>query len=916
MTTAPDTVKEADRLAALERYGLLDTPPDAAFDSITQAAADLCETPIALITLVDSTRQWFKSCVGMNVSETSRDVAFCSHAILSPTELLEVEDATLDERFLDNPLVTGEPNIRFYAGRPLVTPDGFALGTLCVIDRQPRRLSEPQRDALDSLANAILAIFEERRQYVGRQELAEARESALGAVLEASINEIFMFDETTLRFVHVNQGARENLGYTMDELRELTPVDIKPEFSLETFIAAIKPLRDGIRSKIDFLTVHERKDGSTYPVEVHLQRSEFDSTPVFVAIILDITERTQTEEALAQARLFLESAPDATIIINGSGKIEVANSQTVALLGYGHNELRGLPVETLVPKRYRDGHAAHREAYSANPTVREMGSDLDLYAVTKDDREFPIEVSLSPIQTGDGTLVAAAIRDITARKETQEALRESEERYRDLFENANDLIQSVAPDGSLFYVNPTWRRTLGYSEAEIAKLSMFDVIHADSQAHCQEIFGRVMAGETIDHLEAAFVTKTGELVYVEGSASCRMRDGKPVSTRAIFHDVTERKHHDDALRHAKDIAESATAGKSRFLAAASHDLRQPLQAIGMYLSVLGRLHDQPKQHEVGDKMLKSLDTMGELLDALLDISKLDGGSVVPEKRDIPLREIVDRIVTDNVQQAEEKGLQMDWSCDDCSVHTDPALLERVIENFVTNAIRYTEEGRIRLVGTRGDGIARIAVTDTGIGMPAESLDKVFDEYYQLDNDVRDRRKGLGLGLSIVKHIARLLDHPLDVSSVEGEGSTFTVEVPLGAPVSVKPEIQAAPARGDREPIVLFVDDDPAVVDATSMMLEAMGIVVHSALNGDDALAHLASGVRPDIVVSDYRLPGYNGIEVVRRVRAATSNDLPTVLMTGDTSAKEIESADLSNCTVLHKPVDTSRLINLIESLTA
>jgi two-component system CheB/CheR fusion protein len=185
--------------------------------------------------------------------------------------------------------------------------------------------------------------------------------------------------------------------------------------------------------------------------------------------------------------------------------------------------------------------------------------------------------------------------------------------------------------------------------------------------------------------------------------------------------------------------------------------------------------------------------------------------------------------------------------------------------------------------------------------------------------VRDRRKGLGLGLSIVKHIAQLLDHPLDVTSVPGEGSTFAVHVPLVQMIepAVKGRVpEKESVRTVRKPIVLFVDDDPAIVDATTMLLNVSGFQLHSALNGDEAMAHLANGVRPDIVVSDFRLPGYNGVEVIRRVRQATVDDLPAILMTGDTSGEEIVKANLGNCMVLHKPVDTGRLTSLIEALTA
>ena len=497
-------------------------------------------------------------------------------------------------------------------------------------------------------------------------------------------------------------------------------------------------------------------------------------------------------------------------------------------------------------------------------------------------------------------------------------LRESEERYRELFENADDLIQSVRSDGSFMYVNPAWRRTLGYSEEEIDGLTLFQIIHPDDHAHCRTIFDRLVSGQSVERIEARFVTKSGEDVLVEGNASCRFKDGSPVATRAIFHDVTRHAEAERSLQDAKEAAESAANTKSRFLAAASHDLRQPLQSLGLYLSVLERRLEQPRQKEISAKIRKSLDTMAELLDALLDISKLDGGSITLEKRDFRIQELLDRIVTDNIQQAEKKGLHLICTSADCVVHTDPGLLERVIENFVTNAIRYTERGRVSIDCQCSGDTARIAVTDTGIGIAKHDLDKVFEEYYQLDNPVRDKRKGLGLGLSIVKHIALLLDHPLDVTSVPGEGSTFAVEVPVGrAEVErVQPRAPAkAPARVDREPIVLLVDDDPAIVDATTMLLRSAGVQVHSASSGGDALAQIKAGMRPDLVVSDYRLPGYSGVEVIQRVRQATVDDLPAVLMTGDTSAHEAETAKLSNCTILHKPVDTDRLLSVIEDLT-
>jgi len=225
------------------------------------------------------------------------------------------------------------------------------------------------------------------------------------------------------------------------------------------------------------------------------------------------------------------------------------------------------------------------------------------------------------------------------------------------------------------------------------------------------------------------------------------------------------------------LANQANLGKSRFLTAASHDLRQPLQSTGLYLSVLLSELEDPAKREIGDKMRQSLHVMGELLDALLDISTLDSGSVIPEIETFPVQNLLDRVASAVGPQAEEKGLSLHIEPSPLYVKSDLVLLQRIVENFVTNAVRYTEAGETRVVCQKDGDNVRIDVSDTGMGIPEEALATVFEEYFQLDNQHRDRRKGLGLGLSIVKHIARLLDHQVDVRSIVGEGSVFSVSLP-------------------------------------------------------------------------------------------------------------------------------------------
>lgn len=622
----------------------------------------------------------------------------------------------------------------------------------------------------------------------------------------------------------------------------------------------------------------------------------------------------------AQYRDLFEAAPDATVIVDEAGKIVVVNSQITRVFGYEPDELVGNLVETLIAGNYRVEHAALRGAYSKQPESPSVTAGTGLFGRRKDGSEFPVDISLTPLRTKDGTWIASAIRDVSDRVEADQNLHARQEFSDQVVNTLQGIVLLLDKQARVMLCNPYFENLTGYAAGEaLGRDWVTTFIPKTEQNTIRDYFNAVMRKGMNDGHINAIVLKSGEERLIQWHAKTLSdAEGQTVGLLCTGYDVTEQIANVSALEEARKEAERANAGKSRFLAAASHDLRQPLQSLGLYLSVLSRQSDVTRLSEITDKMRQSLETMGELLNALLDISKLDGGSIQAEKRDLPLNSLLDRIVTDNVQQARAKGLELVCESTDCVVHSDPVLLERIVGNFVTNAIRYTEHGRVTISCRLHDTVVKLAVTDTGFGIPSESLSRIFDEYYQLDNSAHERRKGLGLGLSIAKLIARLLEHPLKVDSVLGKGSTFTVEVPLGTlqvEPAEKPSSAAVTPLG-REPVVLLVDDDPAIVDATTMLLELAGVQVHSALNGDDALAHIESGVRPDIVVSDYRLPGYTGIELIRRVRDAAGDDIPTVLVTGDTSAEEIREAHLANCTVLHKPVDTDQLISLIENVSA
>lgn len=495
-----------------------------------------------------------------------------------------------------------------------------------------------------------------------------------------------------------------------------------------------------------------------------------------------------------------------------------------------------------------------------------------------------------------------------------------------LLEQLVSTLQGVVilldTDVRLALCNPYFENLTGYAADEVLGLDWVDTfIPERDRAEIRTYFFQVLRDGMNDGHINPIVRKDGEERLIQWhSKTMDDQEGRIVGLLCTGYDVTEQTANAEAVVEARNQAERANAGKSRFLAAASHDLRQPLQSLSLYLSALTRQLELPgpfdsaKGKEITGKMQGSLEAMGDILDALLDISRLESGFVTPQKRDFRLAEVLDRVVSSNLPLAEEKGLRLECIADDCVVYSDPGLLERVIDNFVTNAIRYTETGRVTIDCQTEDRTTRVRVSDTGVGFSEAEVDRIFEEYYQLGNESRDRRKGLGLGLAIVKHIGQLLEHPLSVTSIPGQGSAFAVDVPVGTPLEAHEAKAPQPrARGNVSRVVLFVDDDPAILDAMAMLLEFADMEVHTAIDGEHALDHLAGGLMPDIVVSDYWLPGLTGAELVDRIRRGTRTDLPVILLTGDTNAAELEAV-VSDCTVLHKPVDTDRLVTLIESL--
>jgi len=362
----------------------------------------------------------------------------------------------------------------------------------------------------------------------------------------------------------------------------------------------------------------------------------------------------------------------------------------------------------------------------------------------------------------------------------------------------------------------------------------------------------------------------------------------------------------------KEVAERANIAKSKFLAAASHDLRQPLHALSLLVGALAERIQYKEVRGIVDKIRAAVAALENLFNALLDISKLDSGVLQPCIEDFQLQPLFERMDNDFRPEAEQKGLTFEVeNCGELIVRSDTILLERILRNFVSNAIRYTNEGSVNLTARDNGGQITILVTDTGLGIPEEKRGIIFDEYVQLDNPERDRDKGLGLGLAIVARIAHLLGHELHLESTEGGGSEFRVDVPVGEDAKlIQHSVAMGPEFGQElhGMRVLVIDDEKAILDALKVLLVGWGCEVITAETVEEARQELHSrDVAPNAILSDYRLrDNITGIEAIKAIEAMFGQEIPALLITGDMNIEQ-SNEEAGEYRILHKPVQPARL---------
>jgi len=512
-----------------------------------------------------------------------------------------------------------------------------------------------------------------------------------------------------------------------------------------------------------------------------------------------------------------------------------------------------------------------------------------------------------------GALVLAAL--FSERRLHESAILEREARLQEALRAGRviALDWDVSTDEVRYSQNAT--EILGLrSQQVLSGAEWLEHIHPEDQPRVASCLDGARPDQPSRSISFRYGRPDGGEVWLEQIAIVQFGStGKPTRINGLTTDVTERKRFEEELSLAWKSAEFADRAKSSFLAAASHDLRQPLQTLKLLQAALGPHHPSGEARNLVAEIGQSLDTMTSILSSLLDVNRLESGNLRPSVSEFSLSEIFESLAGDFVAPVQEKGLRLRIVRSELIIRSDRRVLEEMIRNLLSNAVRYTDRGRILLGCRRAGDNVRIEVWDSGVGITENQLPHIFHEYYQGTDGAE--RGGLGLGLAIVKRLGKILDHRVEVRSISGEGTRFFIEVPRGRSGVKVPEA-APPVHSSNDAFpgsVLAIEDETSVRSALRRLFETRGVEAIIVATAKDALTLVREqGLRPDLLLCDYNLRGSpDGVETISLLRAALGRNVPAVVMTGDTRSQTVVSIAAQGVSVLIKPFLAEELLEAL-----
>lgn len=902
-------VNEAARLRRLRDLRLLDTAPEGILDGFTQLAADCTGCPIALISLIEADRQWFKSSVGLPAApafptDWPRSTSFCAHAICRPGAVFEVEDARCDPRFMHNPAVRGSPGLAHYAGAPLVMPDGEAIGTLCVADPQPGRLSEPQRKLLLELSRQIVRVLLLREQTKSLE-----REKLLQQAVDVDLADlapcgVYAMDPNGL-VLHANEHWARMLGApnANEVLGDAWMAYVHPE----DLDHVLQTRRAGLVNEHGYAYLFRTcpdSGGTTRWVRSRVRAVDSRLAPIaFVGAAVDVTQIREAEEELRRHNRLLE-----TIIQSLPCGVAVLDAELHPVLS---NQTARDVIE--------DPEAALEvSTLEFLPIARQIAAASEVRGVQARAADIPPrKAALALVHAAPlpGGWTVATFTDVTVARKAADDLRISEERLASALEASGLLLWDLDVCSQTLCLPGATAALFGMParDTQLPVQEFIDSVAPEFQSQLRGVFRDLCLGRTErSRIQYQVCRRDGTSIWVlaYGKVSDRAPDGTALKVAGTCKDVTQAVQADEKLQAAVAAADQANQAKSKFLATMSHEIRTPLNGVIGLAQLLSDAELPPLERKSVEMLRGCAKTLLGIVDNILDFSKIEAGHLSLEEIPADLDRIVQEM--DNVSRvrAADKGIafELEVSRDvPIWITADPTRLRQILLNLLGNALKFTERGSVRLrVGvttTLAGARLRFAVSDTGIGISQMAQRQLFTRFAQVDPSTTRRFGGTGLGLAISRQLAQLMGGDIAVESREGEGATFTLDIPLrlAAPPTQARVSSAGAVRPNAK--ILVAEDNVVNQHVLYPMLAMLGYQDVMMVGDGDQAVRACREESFDLILMDCQMPLLDGRDATRQLRLAGQR-VPVIALTATATDRDRNDClDAGMNDYLTKPIE-------------
>ena len=771
---------------------------------------------------------------------------------------------------------------------------------------------ESSKEELQSMNEELTTINCQYKDKV--EELAKSHDDISNLLSSTEIATIFI--DSQLRIGRFTPATKALLNLLVTDIgRPLG--DIRLKFDDKKLLDEVKQVIDNL-VPLESEIINEK--GDYYLKRIRPYRTQDNRIDGVVISFIDITQSKLAQMPALRLATIVKDSNDAVISLSPKGDILIWNHGATQMYGWTEQEALKLNIQALIPSPKRSDFKSKMQQIISHSSQR----CFDSQRISKNGRIIEVSVTLTPLFNKNGELIELATteRDITDQKGREAALKASEANFRALVESAPDALIIVNEKGRIEITNSQAEILFGYQKDELIKMRVEQLI--PTRFHSSHVVNRVKYSK---HPQArsmlgadssiCAITKTGVEIPVEVSLSPIKSDHGTLVSAAV-RDISSRKELEKTLLNAKLEADSALKAKSRFLSTASHDLRQPLHSLSLLNKALLKSVTDPQSIKMLKLQNESLMGMSQLLNALLDISKLESGTVSVNRSLFSLKSLLEQVTAQFYAEAKEKGLKLDLKVSDEFVFSDEDLVKQLIYNIVSNAIRYTNKGSIEISAVVENNSVKVSIKDTGMGIPSDQIANIFEEFHQVNPDPQLRHGGLGLGLAIVNNIAKLLNTNIDVVSKVGAGSTFSFVLPLASVSQTKIQLAEVTSSDPiiEHSVVLLIDDDPSVLEASQMLLSMEPELSVEAVSSPLAAYAITKKIKPDLIISDYHLNDVQyGIDVIKAIRKQFKEVIPAILISGDTSlqASDIKEEKIES---LVKPIDPDTLLSKIKQLLA